>query len=217
MPSAVRKNKVADSPEQRSSNPYLMAVFTASLAGIFSVAGGYFTAKFQAEQAIAQKQMEYRVSAYTAFLEKTDRTRDPVISQLLNIGSMAGHLATDSEIQAFEDRVGDLLKKHDTQDIYWQLNADVNVLRLHGSKRVAEMCDDILKSLLLRDSEIHWGKYSEEIVKAHANWKSAQFNGETYGIEERIYPDERLMIISISMLTKALIEQLQKESHGAST
>lgn len=198
-------------------NPYVMAVFTAVLAGIFSIIGGYYTTDFQARQAIAQKQFEYRVLAYTAFLEKTDHAKAPAISQILAIGSMADHLAFDGEIQEFEDRIVRLLKKHSAQDIYWQLNADLNSLRLHGTPRVAEICDDILKSLLLRDHEIIWSKYPTDLMAAHDRWNTAQDKGLAYGWIERVSSDERLMIVMISKLTQALIAQLRKEIHGPST
>jgi hypothetical protein len=209
--------KKAETKSTYLPNPYLLAVLTATLAGIFSVVGGYFTAEFQAKQAIAQKQNDYRVIAYTGFLDRTDRSKAPAISQLLSIGSMADRLATDGEIQAFEDRIASLLKKYDAQNIYWQLNADLNILRLHGSSRVSEICDDILKSLLLRDSEINWAAYPQNIVAFHEIWKVAQEKGTAYGWEERVTSDERLMIVTISKLTQALIEQLRAEIHSTTT
>jgi hypothetical protein len=198
-------------------NPYFFAVFTATLAGIFSVVGGCFTAEFQAKQAIVQKRNDYRVMAYTGFLDRTDRSKPPAISQLLSIGSMADHLVTDGEIQAFEDRIASLLKKYDVQDIYWQLNADLNILRLHGSSRVSEICDDILKSLLLRDSEINWAAYPQNIVAFHDVWKIAEEKGTADAWEERVTSDERLMIVTISKLTQVLIEQLRAEIHSTTT
>lgn len=204
--------KVAGTP-----NPYAIAVLTAALAGIFSIIGSYYTADFQARQAIAQKQFEYRVVAYTAFLEKTDRTKAPAISQILTIGSMADHLDSDGKIQEFEDRIATLLQKHSAQDIYWQLNADLNTLRLHGTSRVAETCDDILKSLLLRDHEIIWNKYPTDLVAVHDRWSISQEKGQAYGWIERVSSDERLMIVMISKLTQALIAQLRKEIHDQST
>lgn len=200
-----------------TSNPYVMAVFTAVLAGIFSIIGSYYTAGFQARQAMAQKHFEYRVLAYTAFLEKTNHAKAPAISQILAIGSMADQLATDGEIQEFEDRIAHLLKKHSAQDIYWQLNADLNSLRLHGTPRVAEICDDILKSLLLRDHEINWSKYPTDLVAVHDRWNTAQDKGQAYGWIELVSSDERLMIVMISKLTQALIAQLRTEIHGPST
>lgn len=209
--------KQAKTKSTNPPNPYFFAVFTATLAGIFSVVGGYFTAESQAKQVIAQRQHDHRVMAYTGFLDRTDRSKTPAISQFLSIGSMADHLATDGEIQAFDDRIASVLKKYDAQNIYWQLNADLNILRLHGSSRVSEICDDILKSLLLRDSEINWAAYPLNIVVFHDVWKVAQEKGTAYGWEERVTSDERLMIVTISKLTQALIEQLRAEIHGTTT
>ncbi len=198
-------------------NPYVMVVFTAVIAGIFSIIGSYYTADFQTREVIAQKQFENRMLAYTAFLENTDHTKAPAISQILTIGSMADHLATDGEIQEFEDRTAHFLKNYSSQDIFWQLNADLNSLRLQGTPRVAEICDDILKSLLLRDDEIIWSKYSAKLVTAHESWSRAQDKGQAYGWTERVSSDERLMIVMISKLNQVLIDQLRKEIHGEST
>ncbi|HWV17462.1 MAG TPA: hypothetical protein VNZ68_02695 [Rhodocyclaceae bacterium] len=197
-------------------HPYVMALVTAALAGLFSVIGSYYTTKFQMNQAVVQKQLECRVSAYTAFLEKIDRSRAPAISQILTIGSMAEHVATDSEIQAFEDRVFSLLTKHDAHDLYWQLNADLNILRLHGTKSVARTCDDILKVLLLRDHEIDWTQHSPEVAAFYKQWKVNQEQGTAYGWEERVSPEERLMIVMMAKLTEVLIAQLREEIHGRS-
>ena len=210
-PAKKGEAKVAGSP-----NAYAMAIFTAVLAGIFSVIGSYYTAELQEKQAITQKQFEYRVLAYTTFLDKTDHAKAHAINQILSIGSMANHLATDGEIQAFEDRIASFLKKHDAQDIYWQLNTDLNTLRLHGTPQVAEICDDILKSLLLRDHEIVWSKYPSDLVAIHDRWRTAQEKGDAYGWVERVAIDERLMIVMISKLTQVLIAQLRKEIHGPS-
>ncbi len=133
----------------KQPNPYVMAVFTAVLAGAFSVLGTYFTAQFQAKHAIAQKQLEYRAQSYAAFLEKIDRSRSPEIGQLLSIGSLAERVATDSEIQNLEDQLAVLLRKAPIQDLYWKLNNDLNLVRLHGSDRVRRVCDLRLIGLLI--------------------------------------------------------------------
>lgn len=199
------------SAASRPPNPYVVAIFTAVLAGLFSVAGGYFTAGFQAKHAIAQKQYEYRVGAYRAFLDKTEHKNSPSISQLLSIGAMADHMSTDGEIQAFEDRVASLLGEYGAQDLYSQLNSDLNILRLNGSERVVEICDDILKALLLRDEEIDWGRYPSDVVEVHSRWKIHKDQGASYGWEERVSAEERLMIVSIAKLSQALVEQLRSE------
>jgi hypothetical protein len=202
-------------PKSRTPNPYAIAVLTAVLAGLFAVIGGYFTSAFQARHAIAQKQLEYRVTAYSSFLDKTNLNNAPAISQILNIGQMADHVATDGEIQAFEDRIADLLKKQDAHDLYLQLNADLNLLRLHGSGRVQKTCEDLLKALMLRDFEIDWKSYPPDVAEYHDKWKAAQEKGIAYGWEERVSPEERLMVITMAKLTQVLIQQLREGIHGA--
>ncbi len=214
--SQVFTTKSDDGPS-RQPNPYGMAFLTAALAGLFSVVGGYFAAGFQAQHAVAQKQLEFRVKAYEAFLEKTDRAKTPGISQLLNIGVMADDLTTDGEIQAFENRISELLKKHDAQDLYWQLNGDFNVLRLHGSTQVTRTCDNILKALLLRDAEINWRDYPPEVAAFHERWKISQEKGSAYGWEEKVSDEERLMIGTVAKLTQALIQQMRLEIQSTST
>jgi hypothetical protein len=208
LPVVAKKSESVTPP---TPNQYVMALVTAILAGLV----GYFSANFQARQAVAQKQLEYRVGAYGVFIDKTDRSRAPSISQILSIGAMADHLATDAEIQAFEDRIAGLLKKHDAQDLYWQMNSDLNVLRLHGSVRVAKTCDDILKALLLRDEEIDWADYSQEVSEFHSRWKMSQEKAVAYGWKDKISSEERLMIVTIAKLTQVLIQQLNLEIHDA--
>lgn len=201
----------------KQPNPYLMALMTAALAGLFSVIGGYFVAGVQARYATAQKQLEYRANAYGAFLDKTDRNRAPAIGQILNIGTMAEHLATDGEIQAFEDRIAEFLGKHSEQDLYWQLNADLNVLRLHGSGRVSSICSDILLALSLRDNQINWSAYPPDVIAFHEWWKVGQEKGVAYGWKERVSGEERLMIVTIAKLTQVLMQQLRLEIRGPDT
>lgn len=202
--------KRAPSP-LKQQNPYAMAAFTAVLAGIFSVVGSYFTTQIHTKYHIVQKQLEYREQAYLVFLEKIDRSRFPVLSQILNTGSLAERVATDSEIQNLEDRMADIFKKADIQDIYWQLNSDLNVLRLHGSTSVRRMCDDILKTLSLRDFEIDWTFYSAEASQFYAKWRDAESKGIPYGWEPKISDDERLMIVVIGKLFDLLIGELRNE------
>jgi len=218
----LKSNKSPDgetSPElaKPTPNPYAIAMLTALLAGIFSIIGGYFTADFHARHAIAQKQLEYRVGAYAIFLDKTDRNKSPAVSQILNIGAMAASLATDGEIQGFEDRIAELLRKNDAQDLHWQLNSDLNVLRLHGSTRVALICDDMLKALLLRDHDIDWTQYSKDVQSFHDQWKTHQEHGIAYGWKEKVSSEERLMIVTIGKLMHVLVEQLRNEIQGEKT
>lgn len=199
----------------KQPNPYAIAVFTAVFAGVFAVIGMYFTAQLQAKHAIAQKQLEYRAHAYTAFLEKMDRSRSPVIGQLLSIGSLAKMAATDSEIQDIEDQFAVLLRKAPLQDLYWQLNGDLNFIRLFGSNRVRRVCDDILKALALREDEIDWSVYPRDVAQFHAQWAEAEKEGIAYGWEPKISDDERLMIVVVGKLFELLVTELRNELRRA--
>jgi hypothetical protein len=209
MSRLIMRKRVPSPPKQQ--NPYAMAVFTAVLAGIFSIAGSYFTTQLQTRSAIVQKQLEYRAQAYSGFLEKIDRSRSPVLSQLLSIGSLAERVVTDSEVQSLEDRLADIFKQSDIQDLYWQLNSDLNILRLHGSTRVRRMCEDILKALSLQDSEIDWSFYSAEASLFYTKWRDAQKQGQPYGWKPKISKDERLMIVVVGKLFELLIDELRHE------
>jgi hypothetical protein len=216
--SVQKPRESAEKPDReipKPTNPYALALITATLAGFFSVVGGYLTANFQARHAIPHKQLEYRVSAYSAFLDKTNRNKEPAISQILNIGTIVDHLTTDGEIQAFEDRIAELLTKYDVQELHWKLNADLNILRLHGSNRVVRICEDLLKALLLRDSEIIWADDTSEVVALHESWKVEQGEVIAYGWAVRVSEEERLMIITIAKLMQALIQQLRIEIHDS--
>lgn len=195
-----------------SPNPYLVIVLAATLAAFFSVVGGYYAATVSARQAIAQKQFELRAAAYTVFIEHISPSKAPAISQLFNIGSMAGHLSTDEEIQIFEDQVVGLLRKFDAMDRYWQTNAALNLLRVHGTPRVHEICDDILKSLQFRTDEVDWRKYPPHVRVLHDELQFSKTNG-SYGWIERIDPEEWLMVIIISKLGELLVSQLWEEVH----
>ena len=119
-------------------NAYLLAFFTALFAGIFSLYGGYILANFESENEIFVKQNEYRVKAYRDFLESINKERAPFVCQLLNIGTLAEKIATDDEIQSFENKIEALLKDFNTQEAYWQLNSDFNILRLYGTKHTRQ-------------------------------------------------------------------------------
>jgi hypothetical protein len=188
-----------------------MAVFTVALAGIFSALSTYYAASFQMKQATFQKQFEYRAKAYSAFLEKIDRVHSPIFAELLNIGSLADHIATDNEIQFLENRLAYLLKKTSPQDLYWQLNSDFKLLQLHGTVLVHTRCEDILKLLVFRDSEVNWSDYQKPIRDYYQRWRDASSNGIEYGFEAKVSNDEWRMIIVVSRLFQSLISQLRSE------
>jgi hypothetical protein len=120
------------------------------------------------------------------------------------------------EIQLFEDRLSNLINRYDPQELYWQLNADLNILRMHGSESVATSCDDLLKALLQRDFAIGWERYPPDVAAYYDSWKTLQSNGVAYGWDERVTGEERLMIMIIAKLTQTLIQQLRAEIYGTS-
>lgn len=190
---------------------YFMAVFTAILAGVFSIVANYFAANFSGERSATRKLFEYRIESYVTFVQKTDQQASPALSRLLSFGSMVQHVVTDSEIQLFEDRAAKFFEKYDTHHLYWQFNSVITPLRLAGSKRVNKICDDIQLALMQHDEEIQWPDYSSDIVELYDRWKSAQESGSAYAIEEQISEEDRLMIVAVALLMQALIDQLRSE------
>jgi len=98
-----------------------MVVLTATLAAALSAIGSYYADTVHTRLTIAQKQFELRAMAYNTFLENIGPTKTPAIGQLFSIGAMADHLATDQEIQTYEDQVADFLRRSTALDRYWQM------------------------------------------------------------------------------------------------
>ena len=202
--------------ESGNPNPYLIALFTAVLSGVFAISGFHFTAKLQAKNAITQKQYEYRAAAYASFLGSMNRTKSPIIAEILSIGEISRHVATDREIQALEDNFARLAELNNQYDISCQIDSVFCTLRLHGSGLVRKYCDDILTVLALREHDVHWSEYSIEIQEYRNKWVEDQ-NGIAYGWEERVTNEERVLFILLSTLYKNLLSQLRNELHGEST
>ena len=190
-----------------SAQPYLLAIF----AGAIAILANYVIATFNNEQAISQKQLERRIAAYSGFIEKTVTSTESSLSRLFGLGDFLEHVVTDDEIQRFEDRAADLLQNHDIYELRWQFISASAPLQLLGSKHALKICNDIQNALLNRDFEIEWSEYSPEAALIIKNLKEAQATGESYGTEDRISDDERLMIASVSKLAEALIKQLRLE------
>lgn len=190
-------------------NAYLMAFFTALLAGLFSLAGSYVIARFQARQATVAKSLEYRTKAYTDFLTKIGE-RSPLIGRLLNIGSLADRVVTDGAIQEFEDRVAELFVELDLHATYAELNSDFNFLRLHGDEATERICRDILALLSFRDGEVDWSKYPQETQLYYQQWRTNQ-EGPAYGWDPSITNDQRIMVIMVAKLFDELVSHLRGE------
>ena len=148
---------------EEHTNPYLIALFTAITTGTFSIIDLYFTINIQTDSIIKQKQFEYRAPTYNSFLTTVNRNKYPLISDILSIGQLTKHVATDMEIQILENKFGKLASSNREYNISLQLNSDINILRMHGSNIVRQYCDDILTILALRESDVNWSKYTEEI------------------------------------------------------
>ena len=73
---------------ENNPSPYILALFTALLAGVFSLFGSCFVAKYQIVQGRITKEKEYKVQANKNFLENVNRTKSPTISKFLHIGSL---------------------------------------------------------------------------------------------------------------------------------
>ncbi len=148
---------------------------------------------------------------YLSFLNKIDKSNDPVISEMLNIGSLADKVATDSQIQDLEDKLHSILSKNNTYDIYWRLNSDLNILRLRASDRGKIRADDLLNALTLNFHEIQIKNHSAEVQAYYSKWWEVQRNGIAYGYEERITPEERFSIIVSGKLLQSLIQAMNEE------
>jgi hypothetical protein len=194
----------------KNPNPYLMAVMTAFLAGLISAASGYFISDLQAKHAIEAEQYEYRLKAYMSFLEKIDRKNSPFISQLFAIGDMAKHVATDSEIQAYEDKTHDILSKIKTEDVYCQLNNDFSILRMFGDKKTSQYCDDILLIVNYKIHLVEWKQYPLFVKHIYEKCLKNE-KGIAHGYEARVSDEDRTMIIMLREIFNLLIEHIRHE------
>lgn len=213
MKRRVRSRSGGSVEDRKTSSPnaYVMAVITAGLAAAFSVAGGYLLAQLQSKHVAAQRLYEHRMTAYETFLQRIGAV--PGVSEILSAGAMVNDLMTDSELEIFEDRSAKLLQAHHTQDLYWRINAEMQLLRLHGTPQVRDICDDILKLLLMRHAEVRWNRYSPTLRAFYRQSLTAQEVGSAYGVTEQMTEDERLMIIMTPQLMQVLVDQLRAELH----
>lgn len=200
-----------------SPNPYLLAFFTVLFASLFSTVGNYYLSKGHINHALLEKDFDLRREVYLSFINKIDKSNDPTISELLNIGSLADNVFTDSEIQRFEDRLHNILSRNSTYDIYWRLNSDLNILRLRASDRVKARADDLLNILTLNFHEVQIKNHSTEVQAYYSKWQEIQHDGIVYGFEERISPEQRFSIILSSKLLQSLIQAMREELGNTSS
>ncbi len=205
-------NKTKESP-----NLYLLAFFTALFAGLFSIVGNYYLSKDQIKQVLPEKDLDLRKEVYLSFLSKIDKSNDPVISEMLNIGPFADKVGTDSQIQDLEDKLHNILSRNDTYDIYWRLNSDLNILRLRASDRVKIRADDLLNALSLNFDAIQIKNHSAEVQAYYKKWWEIQREGIPYGFEEKITLEERFSIIISGKLLQSLIQAMNEEINTTSS
>lgn len=201
-------------PIDKHTNPYLIALFTAIITGIFAIIGFYFTINLQTASIIKQKQFEYRASAYNSFLTTVNRNKSPLISDILSIGQLTKHVATDMEMQILENKFGKLASSNREYNISLQLDSDFNILRMHGSNIVRQYCDDIITILALRESDVNWSKYSEEINEKRDIWIGPKQETEVDYVDTKVTDEERMIFVLLSTLYTELINQLSTELQG---
>lgn len=200
-----KKNKA-----QKTYRGVFLSIFTAVLAAILSVIGYYFTSKIQAASDKGQKLFEFKMIAYQSFLNTNNNTQSPVIAEILGIGELAKHVTTDSEILRLESSFEKLIKLNDENNISWQLDNNFNILRLHGSDKVIQICDDILTVLALREHSVDWTRYPLEVQEIRTTWIT-NIDGMNYGYAARVSEEERIMFVLVHELYKSLLDQLRVE------
>jgi hypothetical protein len=190
------------SKKKKVSNPYILAIITALITAIFSTLGSYIIFK-------QESKYEYKNEAYKMFLEKIDINKSPVVSKLLNIGSLADMVTTDGEIQDLEYRMSKLLESYSRQEMYLILINDLNILRLYGDEKTKQYCEDI--SLLLADRwhDIDLNIYDSSVKEYYHKWNSTK-DGIAYGYEQMVSDDDRINLIMISKLYKVLINHINE-------
>lgn len=201
-------------PQESKLHLYSLALFTAVLSAVLSVPGFYFTSKIRAAAAIEQKRFEYRSEAYSSFIKAVNAKNLPTIAELLNLGKLADHIATDSEIQIFENRLAELSNENFEYRLSWELRSHFSTLHIHGSERVRQICDDIVSVIALREYEVEWVTYSEETQIVRERWLRAK-DGVAYVWEPKVSDDERVMFVLVSELYLELLDILKEELHGA--
>lgn len=191
-------------------HPYLLAFFTALLAGLFSLFGSYFVAKYQVDQGRISKEKEYKVQAYKNFLDNLNREKSPTISKFLHIGSLSEKVTTDGDIQRLEDSIEELMNTTDLQETYWKLNSEFNILRIYGDDEIDKICSDILDLISLNYTRIEWKSYSPTIQKLYKDVSLRHQKGIVIGWEEKVLPEDRISIIMTSRIFQELIFEMKK-------
>jgi len=198
----AKRNK-AESDQK--PNPYYMAFFTALLSGGFSVVGGYYTSSYQANMAIAQKQYEYKSQAYSAFLEKLNKSNSPQIHKIYSLSKSVELAATDMENEIVDQKL-DLLGENELEEVYDLFDNSFNLLRIYGSKDVNKICDDILNAISGRLYQLDLDKYEGEIKSELVSL----INWQTDGDHDTVFESRKRLKLLIVLL-KALMVEMRKD------
>ena len=154
------------------------------------------------------------MDAYGAFVDALDNT-NTMISKLYALGLMADGVATDLEIQRFEDQAGEWLKGVSHPELHAQVVPHLLSIGMNGSTSVQRICDDMERLLLLRDPEIQWQEYPRDISQDYQRWKVTQQDGMEYGWESRIDGEDRLMVVMFGKMMRLLLQEFRAEMSGA--
>lgn len=181
----------------------LGAILAASLSGLLNDC---------AKKHSPPAQLDRVYAAYQMFLERLNESDAPRLTRLLSLAHRISFLDKDGEIQGFEDQAETLFERQGLEEILLQFDVATTPLKVYGTNEVRVILDDIGKTLLLRDDDIDWQRYGTMIASRHESIREAQESGSAYGHEERISPDERLMIYSFALLSQRLFDQLRLET-----
>ena len=188
--------------------PYLIALLIALGVVLLLTAGNYYLLE---ERTSHQKHSDPKKEVYLSFINKMEQSNDPMIRELLNIGSLTNNVNTDGEAQNLEGKVRHLLTLHDTSDIYWRLNSDFNTARLGASDRIKVRADDVLNTLTGNFHKVQITNYSPEVQAFYRKWWERRDSGIGDANEKRITPEERFSIIMSSKLLQNMIQAMKEE------
>lgn len=192
-------------------NPYLLALFTAALAGIFSFAGSWYVSGKQIEAIVIEERLSSRRLAYQSFIESVTHDSSPLLNRLLHIGSMADSVATDSEVQALEDEFAVVVQQLYTFDTYTKLSSDLAIVRIHGSEAINRIADDLLYVVSFHHYKVDVKNYPESFQNYWISWNDAQKNTNYLGWEPKISGEERFTAVISARLFSYLLETIRQE------
>lgn len=195
----------------KAPNPYALAAFTAVIAAVFAMLGGWFAARQQLNNLLLEERLQSRRRAYETFVEQVSRGNSPTLSALLNLGAMADRVTTDSEVQALENQFAVVARSVDDLSTYVQLSSDLSIVRLHGSENVNRIADDLLSVAVMKYDEVDTSRYPEDFQEYWNRWKAIQDRGVEYGWEASVRKEARFSSIIAARLYRHLLDVIRQE------